>query len=258
MLYYMKTKLVYFTFCLLIAISCGSAKKAVEAENEYQAYEMNQPVPPPLTADNNYQEEDDGEFVEVVLSPIEELSLATNTNEIRAFGQAESMNEQLALNAARAQAIAALQEKIEVYVQAGLDRYVQETNNNGVYSIDESVKSQVVTAAKGTVSGATVLDSRKLYNPKTKRYKYEVCVKYDREGIITTMQKQNDKIAANEKKFEADMIQAWNYLDEQNNRQKSRKKSIKQGDDVQINYSKQEQINLQILRNNNGSQGKSN
>ena len=256
MLYYMKTKLVYFTFCLLIAISCGSAKKAVQADNDYQAYEMNQPVPPPSTADNNYQE-DDGEFVEIALSPIEELSLATNTNEIRAFGQAESMNEQLALNAARAQAIAALQEKIEVYVKAGLDRYVQETNNNGVYTIDESVKSQVVTAAKGTVSGATVLDSRKLYNPKTKRYKYEVCVKYDREGIITTMQKQDDHIAANEKKFAEEMIQAWNYLDEQNNHQKSKKKSRKQSEDIQINYNKQEQINLQILRNN-GSQNKSN
>lgn len=50
-------------------------------------------------------------FVEIKKSPIEELSMAIGTGEIRAYGSAESANEQMALNAARAQATAALQEK---------------------------------------------------------------------------------------------------------------------------------------------------
>ena len=113
---------------------------------------------------------------------------------------------------------AALQEKIEVYVRAGLDQYMQETGVNGKYALDESTRNQVMSAAKGIVSGATILDSRKMYNPNTKRYKYEICVKYDRAGVLEAMQQQNDRIRANIKQFEEDMQQAWDALDAQNNR----------------------------------------
>jgi len=182
--------------CFLCA--CGSTQKAVY-QQQYQSTTKADP--------SGYEE--------VSKSPILELSMATGTDEIRAYGSAESGDEQLALNAARAQAIAALQEKIEVYVRAGLDRYVQETGVDSEHSLDQTTRNQVQTAVKGIVSGAKVLESRKLYNRNTGRYKYEVCVTYDRAGILNVMQKQSDRILRNEKQFEKDMTEAWDALDAQ-------------------------------------------
>jgi hypothetical protein len=152
----------------------------------------------------------------ITRSPIEELSLAVGTNEIRAYGSAESPSEQLAYNAARAQATAALQEKIETYVIYGLDNY----ESNGKVALEEPERNQVITATKGVINGVSVLDTRKLYNPNTKMYKYEVCVTYDREGILSAMQAQSDIIIANEEQFEQSMQQAWDELDAKNNTNK--------------------------------------
>lgn len=231
----MKTNRFAFFMLSTVAIaSCGSAKKAQETQQQYPNYGGYQPQPSYYQQaqqgiqqgqapqyQQQYQSQqgpDVAGFVEIKKSPIEELSLATGTNEIRAYGQAESASEQLALNAARAQAAAALQEKIEVYVRAGLDQYTQQTGTNGEYSLDETIRNQVITAAKGVVNGCTVLDSRKLYNPNTKRYKYEVCVTYSRAGILNAMQQQSERIHNNEKQFEKDMTHAWDALDVQNNR----------------------------------------
>ena len=152
----------------------------------------------------------------ITRSPIEELSLAVGTNEIRAYGSAESPSEQLAYNAARAQATAALQEKIETYVIYGLDNY----ESNGKVALEEPERNQVITATKGVINGVSVLDTRKLYNPNTQMYKYEVCVTYKREGIVRARQAQSDIIIANEEKFEQSMQQAWDELDAKNNTNK--------------------------------------
>ena len=187
--------------------------------NQQGYQQQNMPVNQNQQQSQNQQNPDVDGFVEVKRSPIEELALAVGTDEIRAFGAAESGNAQLAFNAARAQATAALKEKMEVYVRAGLDQYSQETGVNSEYSLDESIRNQVITAVKGVVNGASVLDSRKMYNPKTKRYKYEVCMKYDRAGILSVMQQQSARIRNNEKQFEADMKEAWDALDAENNRE---------------------------------------
>lgn len=249
----MKTvDLIMISAIAILAVSCGTAKKAQQQPQypnyggyqpqpgyQYQAqqgiYQGQQPV-----YQQQYQSQagpDEAGFVEVKKSPIEELSLAVGTNEIRAFGQAESGNEQMALNAARAQATAALQEKIEVYVRAGLDQYNEETGVNGEYSLDESTRNQVMTAVKGIVTGASVLDTRKMYNPNTRRYRYEVCVTYDRAGILSCMQQQSARIRANEKRFEEDMQHAWDALDAQNNR-------ITLGEQQQMRQNEMEQNNL--------------
>lgn len=234
--------LILLSFAAIALVACGTAKQAQNQQPQqypnyggyypqqppqgYQQYpQQQQPQYQQNTQQPQYQQQyqsqqgaDAAGFIEIKKSPIEELSLALGTNEIRAFGQAESGNEQMALNAARAQATAALQEKIEVYVRAGLDQYMQETGVNNEYALDESTRNQVQTAVKGIVSGAKVLDSRKLYNPNTKRYKYEVCVTYDRAGILNAMAAQSERIHRNEKQFEQDMQQAWDALDAQNNR----------------------------------------
>ena len=195
--------------------------------------------------------EGDG-YAEIKRSPIEELSLAIGTNEIRAYGKAESEKDYLALNAARAQAIAALQEKIEVYVRAGLDQYAQRTGVNSEYSLDESIRNQVMIAVKGIVNGATVLDTRKLYNPNTKLYKYEVCVTYNRAGVISVMQQQSDRIRANEKKFEADMQHAFDTIDAQYNRMSlGEQRQMRQNEMEQQNLDRQHQRDMQSQNQQN-------
>lgn len=158
----------------------------------------------------------------------------------------------MALNAARAQATAALQEKIEVYVRAGLDQYAQQTGVNSEYSLDESTRNQVMTAVKGIVNGATVLDTRVLYNPNTKRYKYEVCMKYDRAGVLNVMQQQSERILKNEKQFEQDMQQAWDALDAQNNRMSlQEQQEIRKNQMEQENLDKQHERDMQEQQMNN-------
>lgn len=163
------TRLLFFSLASIVLVSCGSAKKTQDNSQQYYPnYGGYYPQAPVGNYQQQYQSQpgpDAAGFVEVKRSPIEELSCAVGTNQIRAYGQAEASSEQLALNAARAQAIAALQEKIEVYVRSGLDQYTQQTGVNGEFGLDESIRNQVVVAAKGVVNGASVLDTRKLYNP---------------------------------------------------------------------------------------------
>ncbi len=174
--------------------------------------------------------------------------MARGTNEIRSYGSATSKNEQMALNAARAVATAALQEKIEVYVRAGLDRYVHETNDG----IDEMTRNQIVTAAKGIVNGASVLDSRKLYNSKTKTYKYEICMTYDRAGVIGVMQAQSDRIRANEKQFEKDMQFAWDELDAKNGTVSlGEQQKMRQNEMQQNNLDRQHQRDMEFSNQQN-------
>ncbi|MCQ2119165.1 MAG: hypothetical protein MJY84_04505 [Bacteroidales bacterium] len=262
-------KIIVIAMSSVITVSCGTTKKAQQAQlQQYPNYGGYQPMPgyyqqgqqgvyqgQAPQCQQQYQSQsgyDNSGYVEVKKSPIEELSLALGTNEIRAFGQAESRNEQMALNAARAQAVAALQEKIEVYVRAGLDQYAQETGVNSEYALDESTRNQVMTAAKGVVNGASVLDTRKLYNPNTKRYKYEVCVTYNKAGVIGVMQQQSDRIRANEKKFEEDMQNAWDALDALNNRMSlGEQQQQRQNEMEQNNLDRQHQRDMQYQNQQN-------
>ncbi len=159
-------------------------------------------------------------YTKITRSPIEELSVAVGTNEIRAYGSAESLSEQLAYNAARAYAIAALQERIQVYVRAGLDGYGQNTSVNKEYSLDQSTRNQVQAAVQGIIAGSRIVDSRTLYDPKTEMITCEVCVAYDRADILNAMKAQSDIIIANEEQFEQSMQQAWDELDAKNNTNK--------------------------------------
>ena len=245
-------RLFLAAFFAIMIVSCGVSKN--------QQYYGNQPYPnyggyQQPVYQQQYQSQqgpDEAGFVEIKKSPIEELSLAVGTNEIRSYGTAEAGNEQMALNAARAQATAALQEKIEVYVRAGLDQYAQQTGVNSEYSLDESTRNQVMTAVKGIVNGATVLDTRVLYNPNTKRYKYEVCMKYDRAGVLNVMQQQSERILKNETQFEQDMQQAWDALDAQNNRMSlQEQQEIRKNQMEQENLDKQHERDMQEQQMNN-------
>lgn len=238
----MKTILPLLSIVALLA-SCKSSKEVQSNVIPYPQYQQ------------QYQtrnEPDADGFVEIKKSPIEELALAIGTNEIRSFGSAESGNAQMAFNAARAQATAALKEKMEVYVRAGLDQYTQEVGVNSEYALDESTRNQIITAVKGIINGASVLDSRKMYNPNTKRYKYEVCMKYDRAGVLTAMQQQSERIRSNEKKFEEDMKEAWDALDAENNRLSlGEQQRIRQNEMQQRNLDRENQRVIELMKQNN-------
>lgn len=266
----MKTlHIITLSVATLAIVSCGSARKAQESQTQqYPNYGGYQPQPGYYQQaqqgiyqgqapqyQQQYQSQpgyDASGFVEERKSPILELSLAVGTNEIRAFGQAESGNEQMALNAARAQAIAALRGKIETYVEAGLIQYDQDTGVNSEFALDESTRNRVMTAAKGVVNGASILDARKLYNPTTKRYKYEVCVTYNRVGILSVMQQQSDRIRANEKVFEQDMQHAFDALDAHNNRVTlGEQQQQRQNEMQQNNLDRQNQRDMQYQNQQN-------
>lgn len=238
------TSFYYLSLLGLLSItSCKSSKEVQSNAIPYPQYQQQY---------KTRNETDVDGFVEIKKSPIEELALAIGTNEIRSFGSAESGNAQMAFNSARAQATAALKEKMEVYVRAGLDQYSQEVGVNSEYALDESTRNQIITAVKGIINGASVLDSRKMYNPSTKRYKYEVCMKYDRAGVLTAMQQQSERIRSNEKKFEEDMKEAWDALDAENNRLSlGEQQNIRQNELQQRNLDRENQRVIELMKQNN-------
>ena len=271
----MKTiRFILMAATVFVVASCGSSKQAQQQQQQQypnyggyvpqgqpmyyqqagQGYYQQPPQQQPVYQQQyqSPQGPDASGYIVERNSPIEELSMARGTNEIRAYGSAESRKEHLARNAALDLAINALQKKIETYVRSGLDIYTQETFVNGETALDESTRSQIITAAKGVVSGASVLDTRKLYNPNTKMYKYEVCVTYDRAGVLNAMKAQSDRILANEKQFEQDMQHAWDALDAKNNTVSlSEQQAARKNEMEQNNLDREHQRNMQYQNQQN-------
>jgi hypothetical protein len=220
----LKFGIVALATCMMFT-SCGAKKAAVaEQQPQYPNYAGQYPpqYPPqyqqyPPQQVSQSQSTEDG-FTEVAQSEVELAALEEGTGEIRAFAIGESPNQQLALNTARAQGIAALQEKIETYVRYGLNQYMDQTRVNDQLSIDDKTRNDVVVAAKGIVVGAEIHKSRKLYNAQKKMYRYEVCMKYNRAGIMNAMEEQSQRILKNRQQFEKDMQEAWDELDRNHGR----------------------------------------
>ncbi|MBP5643755.1 MAG: hypothetical protein J6X10_05960 [Bacteroidales bacterium] len=160
--------------------------------------------------------QDDLEVIEI--SPIEELAIEAGTGEIRGYGQGTSASEQLARQIAEAQARVDLQKQLETSLRYGFNQYIDQTSVGAQSSVDEKVRQDVVVAAKGIMEGVTILKTRKLYSKSTRKYKYEVCVKYDKASILNAMEQQNERILQNKERFETDMQDFWDELDEINGR----------------------------------------
>lgn len=266
----MKTiRFILMATTVLIVASCGSSKQVQQQPQQpypnYGGYvPQGQPMHYQQAGQGYYQQPQQPVYQQpspnvdarglVVLekSPIKQLSEATGTNEIRAYGEATELDEQLAYNTARAQANAALQERMQVYVRAGLDRYAQSTGVNKEYSLDQSTRNQVQTAVQGILEGSRIVDSRTLYNPKTEMITCEVCVAYDRAGILNAMKAQSDRILANEKQFEQDMQHAWDALDAKNNTVSlSEQQAARKNEMEQNNLDREHQRNMQYQNQQN-------
>lgn len=161
---------------------------------------------------DEYGPQSDGYSVEDI-SPIMQLSLETGTGEIRAYGISESRNEMFAYNKAITHATANLRKKMELYIRYGIDMYNDELETDDGSSISNKTREQVVNACKGIVEGINVIKCQKYYNRYKQMYRYEVCVKYDKENIISNIKSQDRQLLKKEKEFERDMMDAWDELD---------------------------------------------
>ena len=170
---------------------------------------------------DEYGPQSDGYSVEDI-SPIIQLSLETGTGEIRAYGISESRNEMFAYNKAVTHATANLRKKMELYIRYGIDMYNDELETDDGSSISNKTREQVVNACKGIVEGINVIKCQKYYNRYKQMYRYEVCVKYDKENIISNIKSQDKQLLKKEKEFERDMMDAWDELDKyQSDKKKS-------------------------------------
>lgn len=168
-----------------------------------------------------YGPQSDGYSVEYI-SPIMQMSLETGTGEIRAYGVSESRNEMFAYNKAVTHATANLRKKMELYIRYGIDMYNDELETDDGSSISNKTREQVVNACKGIVEGINVIKCQKYYNRYKQMYRYEVCVKYDKENIISNIKSQDRQLLKKEKEFERDMMDAWDELDKyQSDKKKS-------------------------------------
>ena len=170
---------------------------------------------------DEYGPQSDGYSVEDI-SPIMQLSLETGTGEIRAYGISESRNEMFAYNKAITHATANLRKKMELYIRYGIDMYNDELETDDGSSISNKTREQVVNACKGIVEGINVIKCQKYYNRYKQMYRYEVCVKYDKENIISNIKSQDRQLLKKEREFERDMMDAWDELDKyQSDKKKS-------------------------------------
>lgn len=168
-----------------------------------------------------YGPQSDGYSVEDI-SPIMQMSLETGTGEIRAYGVSESRNEMFAYNKAVTHATANLRKKMELYIRYGIDMYNDELETDDGSSISNKAREQVINACKGIVEGINVIKCQKYYNRYKQMYRYEVCVKYDKENIISNIKSQDRHLLKKEKEFERDMMDAWDELDKyQSDKKKS-------------------------------------
>ena len=173
-----------------------------------------------------YGPQSDGYSVEDI-SPIMQMSLETGTGEIRAYGISESRNEMFAYNKAVTHATANLRKKMELYIRYGIDMYNDELETDDGSSISNKTREQVVNACKGIVEGINVIKCQKYYNRYKQMYRYEVCVKYDKENIISNIKSQDRQLLKKEKEFERDMMDAWDELDKyQSDKKKSENTGI--------------------------------
>lgn len=173
-----------------------------------------------------YGPQSDGYSVEDI-SPIMQMSLETGTGEIRAYGISESRNEMFAYNKAVTHATANLRKKMVLYIRYGIDMYNDELETDDGSSISNKTREQVVNACKGIVEGINVIKCQKYYNRYKQMYRYEVCVKYDKENIISNIKSQDRQLLKKEKEFERDMMDAWDELDKyQSDKKKSENTGI--------------------------------
>ena len=118
-----------------------------------------------------------------------------------------------AYNKAVTHATANLRKKMELYIRYVIDIYNDLFETDDGSSISNKTREQVVNACKGIVEGINIIKCQKYYNRYKQMYRYEVCVKYDKENIISNIKSQDRQLLKKEKEFERDMMDAWDELD---------------------------------------------
>lgn len=212
--------------CVLGTASCASKKAAQQppmypnyAGQPYYGPQPQQPYYPQPQQAPQQKGPDAAGFAVQEQSPVEEFALNAPSGELRGYGQGVAPTEQLARDNARKMAVSDLQMQIETFIKYASDLYNDMTTTNGGTQLDSKTRQSVIQLARAAVEGAVPAKTQKAYNNKTGLYKYEMCVKYDRAGVIGALEEQSQRILKNREKFLEDMQEAWDEFDRTNGRE---------------------------------------
>ena len=177
-------------------------------------------------------------------SPIEEFALNAPAGELRGYGQSVAATEQLARFEAIKNAVADLQMQVETFIEYASDSYNDMTTTNGGTQLDSKTRQSVIQLARAAVEGAVPAKTQKAYNNKTRLYRYEVCVKYDRAGVIGALEEQSQRILKNRDKFLEDMKDVWDEYDRMKGRKTQAELENEENLRIEASKNAMEQENL--------------
>lgn len=147
------------------------------------------------------------------ISPVSAAAGNPLSGEIRGYGQYISPNESDAINKAKSIARGDIQAQVETFVKYAVNIYNQTTTAGSQQQFDQVGRDDLITLAKGAVQAVLVMEPYVMYNKQTKQYKVEVCMKYDKAGIIGALEEQGQRILKNREKFLEDMKDVWDEYD---------------------------------------------
>ncbi|MBQ5388729.1 MAG: DUF4339 domain-containing protein [Paludibacteraceae bacterium] len=258
----MKTKLFIFMLiaCALGTVSCAS-KKVANQQPPYPNYAgqpqqpyygqpqqpyYGQPQQPYYGQPQAPQQQGpDADGFEVKkISPVSAAAGNPLSGEIRGYGQYISPNESDAINKAKSLARGDIQAQVETFVKYAVNIYNQTTTAGSQQQFDQVGRDDLITLAKGVVQAVLVMEPYVMYNKQTKQYKVEVCMKYDKAGIIGALEEQGQRILKNREKFLEDMKDVWDEYDRSQGRKTQAELENEENLRIEASKNAMEQENL--------------
>ena len=188
---------------------------------------------------------------------VEDAAMTSTGTDIRAYGREQSAKSNFARNKAENQARMELARQIEAYARYAMNQYNEETTAGGNTALDANDQESAITAAKNVIEGAKIIDSQEYYDNNSKMYTWEVCVAYDRAGLYSVMEKQNERIKKNKANFEQKMQKHFDEMDHMQGRltEAEKAQAVKnQFQQDQLNAQHQRDMQMQQQRFDNNQQ----
>lgn len=173
-------KLLTFVAVVMMAVSCGSSKKAMEAQNEKL-----------LEAYNNQQRTQPNGVVEteLAISECEIMSQDMSGGTLRAYGTATDADRDFARQIAVANAKGQMTNDMTSLVKNVLRNYRAKIGVAENARSQANVEQEIETISENMISNTTILKSA-IYGRSDGTYRYEVCI-----GSIDMPQDLIEKLA---------------------------------------------------------------
>lgn len=192
-------KKVFISIAVMLIALCASAQNNMTPEQMQMMMQMMQ-----MMQKSNSTTEDGYSTEEIQQTRVEKRQFE-DSNKLRAIGEDESREKQSARDIAEVAARAQMQRQIESFVKNGLERYRKETQMDDAEKFQANDEQLAQTVSKGIQSGCKVIDYAVFYNKTTKKYKCQVLVEYDKQGVLGLIEAQEEAIMRNRDKFESHM-----------------------------------------------------